>query len=450
MSTPRQLPQLAIALALSAASPVLAQSFENPMAVGPRGPRAATPIAPPADPFAPADPRMTPPAPVSGADPAPVVEPPPAPAPEPAPVVVESKPPTDLAVGSRGLVSVHALLQAWVDTNPAADKFGEDPEATFRIRRAELRISGDIISKRVSYVVMTDLARSLFKMGESVTVTNPDGSTSTVQGVQADNLLPIRDAYTIIKSEHVDVWLGQFKIPISLEGLTSPAQLLLPERSVVAKAFGDKRDLGVKLEKRKDRFYYGLSAYNGAGENRLDTDNTKEAAGRFEFTPKFGENAKLLLAVAGLASIGPAEQQHRQLIEGDVRFEYGGFLVQGEVISSLTRGAADENGVQSEKGGLGFYASSAYTHPAGFQVAGRAGMLDNDTATAAAEDSSQVGEFGASVNYFFLRSKKESNFFSEHPEFHEAKVQLSFNRFVPTAPDHQITDEVILALQSWF
>jgi hypothetical protein len=357
----------------------------------------------------------------------------------------------DLLAGSRGRVNLHALLQAWADTNPTADKFNEDPDATFRIRRAEVRLSGELIPKRVSYVVMTDLARTLFKLDKPVTINNADGTTSTIQGVQGENLLPLRDLYTVLKTKRVDIWLGQFKIPISLEGITSPAQLLLPERSVVSKTFGDKRDLGVKLEKRGEHTYYTVSLYNGAGENRIDTDSTKEAAGRFEYTPRIGKSVKLLLGAAGLASIGPVEQQHKQLIEGDLRVELGRFLIQGEIISSLTRSAADASGAQSKKAALGYYAQGAYTHRRGFQVAGRVGVLDNDTAIAAAADNTQVTELGASINYFFLHDKqKQSALFSEHPEYHEVKLQISFNSYVPTSTEKQTTNEGIIALQSWF
>src|SRR5688572_2902985 len=83
----------------------------------------------------------------------------------------EEKLPKDLAVGLAGRVGIHGLIQGWYDSNTAADKFDAEPEGTFRIRRAEIKIQGDIIPKKFSFVAMTDLAKGLFKAKNTTVVT---------------------------------------------------------------------------------------------------------------------------------------------------------------------------------------------------------------------------------------------------------------------------------------
>jgi hypothetical protein len=363
----------------------------------------------------------------------------------------EEKLPKDLAAGFAGKVNIHALIQAWFDSNQAADKFDAEPEGTFRLRRAEVRLSGDVVPKKLSYVFAADFGKGLFKIDKPVTITNPDGTTTTIQGVQGDNLLPIRDVYAIVKTKYVDGWMGQFKIPLSLEGITSSAQLIFPERSAAAKALGDKRELGVRVEKRQDLYYYGLSLFNGAGENRTDTDNAKDLYARAELTPSFGKNTKLMVGVVGLQSINTEESAIKQAIEGDLRVEVGPALLQGELIGTQNQTAPADDGTRTTKKGLGAAVTAGYTYDRKVQVAGRFGLLDADRDTAAAEDKTQVTELGGVINYFLQQNPKKGDFFTEHPEYHEAKLQLAFSHFTPTnTTDNKVTNEVIAACKSFF
>ncbi len=49
-------------------------------------------------------------------------------------------------------------------------------------------------------------------------------------------------------SDSVEIVFGQFKIPVFSESLQSPSELLLPERSYVARIFGDRREPGIMLD----------------------------------------------------------------------------------------------------------------------------------------------------------------------------------------------------------
>jgi hypothetical protein len=381
----------------------------------------------------------------------------------------DPKPSKGLSVGSQGKISFGALLQGWYDTNQTADKFTQNDDAidTFRVRRAEINITGEIIPKKFGFKVMTDLAKGLFNQDKQTVVTGvttttdpvtgevtTTTTTSTITGVKADNIVPVRDLYGIVKTKNVDVWFGQYKIPLSLEGLGSPAQLLLPERAVASKTFGDKRDFGIKAEKRFDKFqnaYYAVGIWNGSGENKLDTDSVKDFMWRFEAIPQLGP-AKVLVAFVGAQSLtGDDLQASRQLFEGDLRVNVGPLVVQSEVFSQTSRNAS-ANGIDpaADKKAFGFYASGGFQQK-NFLAALRVGSLDPDTATAPEEDGGQLLETGASASYFFWRdSKKTSPLFSDHPEIHEAKIQLGYSHFVPTKTGVGTTDEVILAMQSWF
>ena len=370
-----------------------------------------------------------------------------------------------LAIGSQGKIKFGGLFQGWFDSNTTADKFtaNEDAINTFRVRRAEFSLSGDVIPERFSFKVMTDFAKGLFNQDKQTVVTSVitdpitgevTTTTTTLTGVKADNIVPVRDLYGVIKTKHADLWFGQYKIPLSLEGNGSPAQLLLPERSVAAKAFGDKRDFGLKVEKRFEEFQnalYSVGVFNGSGENRLDTDPIKDLMWRFEAIPNLGP-AKVLVAFVGAQSLtGDDLQASRRLLEGDLRVNVGPLVLQAEVFSQKSRVvSADGIAPATPKDALGFYVSAGFQQN-NFLVAGRFGTFDPDTAVAPADDDAQLTELGASASYFLWRdNKKTSPLFSEHPEIHEAKIQVGYSHFAPTNTANQATDELIVALQSWF
>ena len=81
-------------------------------------------------------------------------------------------------------------------------------------------------------------------LGEA-TVKQPVGPVSMFQ-----------DFYVTYKTTYVEASVGQFKIPVSWEGYNSSSKLLFAERAPVSRAFGDKRDLGIRLAKKFERFGY--------------------------------------------------------------------------------------------------------------------------------------------------------------------------------------------------
>ncbi len=147
----------------------------------------------------------------------------------------------------------------------------------FDIRRARLDIRGSV-SPYFSYRLQTDFAEKP----------------------------KIIDAYTEVKlADYLTITAGQFKIPLSMENLTSSNKLEMIDRSQVVEALvargkdvlgnNNGRDIGLQVSgtilklKGLPLIEYRLGIFNGSGINVADTANSnKDIAGRLVFTPVKG------------------------------------------------------------------------------------------------------------------------------------------------------------------
>lgn len=303
-------------------------------------------------------------------------------------------PPNALAVGEHGVFKPGALLQFWA---LGSHRDGES-ETTFRIRRAELKIFGEIYPELIAYKLMIDPAKALeFDTASlpvegqepapdtpgEVVIEQPSGSTSIFQDLEIGFL-----------TSYADVTVGQFKIPLSLEGYNSSSKLIFPERALVAKKYGDRRDIGLKIDKKIGPIYYYLGLFNGSGQNRLDTNDQKDLAARVEVEPILG----LLFGAAGYASLGERDQPTtRDRVEADVRLDVANVLVQGEYLHGWD-GAADADRTE----GHGFYAALGYTFFGRLQPVARVGFVDADVAEdVAAGGTDEVWHYEIGANYNF-------------------------------------------------
>jgi hypothetical protein len=166
---------------------------------------------------------------------------------------------------------ISGLVQVWYtqmldsnlrlnSTRGAYDLRGEFRENTFTVRRTEIKLAGNV-GDNVEYEVMFD-----------PTIT----STPILQDASVKYKLPA----------NFDVKLGQFKNLQTLEGLTSSSELLLIERSQMAKRFGDVRDRGVVAsvgfgdpKAFGGRLHVGL--FNGFGKGN-DNNAQKDIVARLE------------------------------------------------------------------------------------------------------------------------------------------------------------------------
>jgi hypothetical protein len=313
--------------------------------------------------------------------------------------------PKRLAVGTAGLFQPGLLLQGWFLYEQT-----DVPTSTFRIRRTEVSVSGELLPGRVSYRLMLDPSRVLEARDTTVPVQNADTAGEQVvvkQPVGAASVL--QDVLITYLSPYAEVSIGQFKVPISWEGYNSSARLVFPERALVSREFGDRRDLGVRVAKTFEPWSYSAGVFNGAGQNNLDVNNQKDAALRLEAYPLEG----LTLAGAVLMSVGQRlAAGTKDRFELDGRFERGPLLLQAELIRARDVGSA--GAVDAH----GFYALAAYLLTDTLQAALRVGYLDQDLARdldpVANGNRDEAWHFDAGLNYFLQK--------------HEAKLQLSYSR----------------------
>jgi hypothetical protein len=338
---------------------------------------------------------------------------------QPEPPPEEPPPPKKLAVGTEGLFQPGLLLQAWFQYDHA-----DDTTTTFRMRRAELHAKGEIVPKLVGYALMIDAAKVLetqnvtlvTEEGDEVTVKQPPGAISVFQ-----------DLFITFLSPYVDASIGQFKIPVSWEGYNSSSKLLFAERAPVSREFGDKRDIGLRFAKAWKYFGYSAGLFNGAGQNNLDTNNAKDLALRLEGYPIEG----MTIAGVGYTSVGDrGEPGTKDRLEGDLRYESGPFLFQGEYIWGHDVTSS------SDTDGQGFYAAVAWTFIEVLQPALRFGFLDPDTDMDLPEDAAKDEFFHVDVGLNYYIQKQE------------AKLQLNYYRF--EYDDRTPNNEVIFAAQVGF
>jgi hypothetical protein len=168
----------------------------------------------------------------------------------------------------KGTAKLGLLLQNWLiyDEKNTVDR------SNFRLRRSEIKISGNI-QKDISWTLMIDPAKSL-KTG-TVIATNDNK-------VIQDFIL----SYTFL--DQFEFSVGQFKIPTTAEGLLSSANLILPERSIVGRTYGDKRDPSIRLSFKNDNLKFISVLSNGNTPNTDDINSEKNLYLRAEYSPYKG------------------------------------------------------------------------------------------------------------------------------------------------------------------
>lgn len=317
------------------------------------------------------------------------------------------------------------LLQSWV----TAAGVGE-LDTAFRIRRAEIHLKGEVIPDRWRYALMIDPAKVLEFQSTTVAVegSTEDASVTVRQPVSA--VSAFQDFFITYVTPWAEVSLGQFKIPVSWEGFNSSSKLLFPERALVSRLYGDKRDLGLRVGKKLERFGYWAGLFNGAGLNNPDTNDGKDGTLRLEVYPIDG----LLVGGVVYASLWDRDDRgSKDRYEADLRFERGPFLFQSELIR-----ARDVAGGGRATHAQGFYAALAYRVLEVVQPALRVGYVDpnlrRDVDPSTSGGSDEVWQLDAGLNYYI--------------EDHGVKLQLSGTRF--EYDDQRARHEVILATQLAF
>jgi hypothetical protein len=420
-------------LGAAAMVPALATAQPAP-ATPPVAPATPAPVAAPVETPAPAPAATAPaaaPIALAPAPAAPVVAPPPAPAEPPLP--------SKLSVGSGGGAwQPGALLQFWIDWSRQNEKVpgksvpvADEKTLTFRLRRAEVKVKGDIVPKLVGYQVMIDPARALEVNQAKVAAPNGTDTVTVAQPpVDASGkfsaLTILNDFFITFQSDYADVSLGQFKIPVSYEGYNSASKILFPERAPVARLYGDKRDMGLRIEKKLgDYFGYSAGLFNGTGQNRLDDDTEKDGALRLE-----GYLEGATVAAVGYTTLGKRQKASRDRVEVDVKYDAHDAYLIGEYIH-----AWDTKGGGKAVEGHGGYVEAAYTLFKHLQPMVRVGDVEPDMD----KPGDHYWHYEAGVGWLLQKN--------------EAKLQLALAIFDPTNPSPPTNPkrtELILAAQAGF
>ena len=254
---------------------------------------------------------------------------------------------------------------------------------------------------------------------ETVVAKQPQGGNAVAM---------LQDFFITFTTEWVDVSLGQFKIPVSLEGTQSSSALLFPERALVAREFGDKRDLGLRLAKSFEWFTF-VAGIQWSRPEHPRRRRPKDLTLRLEFFPMKG----LTVAGVGYATVGDRSQAAKDRYEADVRFESGPFLAQAEYIRG--RDVAKAGAPTS---GHGFYGMLAWTFVDVLQPCLRVGFLDpnveTDLVPKDAKDKDEAWTVEAGVNYYFSKN--------------DLKLQLAYTR--TEFDDRTAGNQAILAAQAGF
>jgi hypothetical protein len=308
------------------------------------------------------------------------------------------------------------LAQGWVLLERADDT----TVSTFRLRRAEMSVKGEILPKQVGYSVMFDPAK--VREFNTVTVAGPPdmmGNPTTVTVRQPTTAVSVlQDFFITFLTPYADVSLGQFKIPVSWEGYNSSSRLIMPERAFVSSQFGDRRDLGLRIAKTFPKWGYSAGVFNGTGLNNLDNNNQKDVALRLEAYPIKG------LTLAGMTydSIGYRKRGGtKDRWEADVRYEDGPFLIQAEYLRARDIAKDRADAVT----GQGFYIAAGFTLKktplplhGDLQPVVRVGYLDQDTSqNVAATGADELLHYDVGLNYYLRAHEMKLQAFYQRQQF---------------------------------
>ena len=140
--------------------------------------------------------------------------------------------------------------------------------SSFSIPRIRLYLQGTVYRSWIGY-----------KFEYEFSNTNTDGANK------------VKDAYAeVTKLPMLAVRIGQYKVPFSLQEITSDQRMQFIERAITNPKFASGRDQGLMLwgATKEKRFGYQAAVFNGGGEGRNQDDEQLMGVARV-WTAPFGE-----------------------------------------------------------------------------------------------------------------------------------------------------------------
>ena len=193
----------------------------------------------------------------------------------PAPVAsAPSTPAASAMMAGTGTAKFNTLLQFW------GFEDGTNSYMNYRIRRAELKVSGNV-APGTRFSIMADAAKAIPVTATATTATPPVVTATTTDKILQDVII----GFSL--TDELEFIAGQFKPPQTAESLDSASDLLVPERSITARQYSDKREPGVQLNFKSGPFKAALASTNGKGTNvdDLQSENQKDLHLRLDFVP---------------------------------------------------------------------------------------------------------------------------------------------------------------------
>lgn len=187
----------------------------------------------------------------------------------------------------------------------------QEGKSGFRIRRSRLGFRGDIL-KNVHYKLQIDAVKTRILLDAQVEM----------------NFIP-----------QAQLKIGQFKVPFSLENLTSSSALdtinrsqtvenLCPGRDIGASG----RDIGITLNGQFSWFDYSFGIFNGSGINITDLNDHKDIAARLAFRPVGFLSIGLSRYDGRYSSNQGAPAFERERTGIDIFYVQGALAIKGEYI----------------------------------------------------------------------------------------------------------------------
>ncbi|HSK11396.1 MAG TPA: porin [Vicinamibacterales bacterium] len=290
--------------------------------------------------------------------------------------------------GSLTNLQFGGLIQGWY---LAASGSATD---TFRLRRAELKLSANLGSK-ASWLVMVDPSKSLSMNREWIDVEGRRVLADVLPN-QASRIL--QDAFiTLTGIPRVEISVGQFKLPLGFEGLESSAALGTVERALFLTdrtrggTYGDVRDLGAMVKgKAGGAFEYRVGFFNGAGQTQNDVGRPdgKMIAGRLVAHPGVVPGLTVgISAGRGLQGCAAARQDRTGF---DAQYVHDALTLRAELMA----------GRDGSTRRVGYYAHAAYRVAPDLEVVLRYDSWDPDRAGDATAAAVEERDYVAGASYF--------------------------------------------------
>ena len=288
-------------------------------------------------------------------------------------------------------IELHGLAQIWYA--------GESSANTFRVRRAELKLSGRF-NEDLLWAVQVDPSKS--------------------GNIFQDALM----SYRVDKRIFIDA--GQFKLPFSREGLESSSRIETVERTLFASTtnkMADIRSIGIQVRAATGNIGLQVGAFNDLTEssNRVDNDRSKALTARVTM----GVVPHLTLGASGAVTVGPAaESTGRSRAGGDVQYASSRVTLRSELLF----------GKDSHDDRLGYYALAAYRLLPVLEGAVRYDVWDSDVGSDADQDARRERDYVGALSYLL--------------NGHAAKVQLAVLRKTFAHGSSEATTQLLLNAQA--